>query len=155
MSAPSLLTTTEQKKTVPWVNPDVHARTNEMRIKLAEEFSDLPRLTQLYAQNFDTALREIKLFYRNDGEIAACLDKMDRRKDIVDHDMYIVDSNKDHICISPSGLLALLWDEKIKPNESYVHFRETLLDMGLTCPQGDSHRLFASYVAFSRPSLPV
>lgn len=127
-----------------WQNPDVHARTAEMREQLIREFSYLPQLTQLYTRCFESAVEGIKAYYKGDREVEACLAKMVARKDIVDRDLYPPSG------ISPAGLLALVWEEKIKPNEAYEHFLATLKDMGTTCPQGDSHRLFATFVAFSR-----
>jgi hypothetical protein len=126
-----------------WKNPDVHAHTVEMRTQLQKEFQELPQLTRLYASSFDRAAKEIKQVYNGDGEVVACLDKMTRRKDVVDNDL----------CgVMPAGLLALVWEDKIKPNEeAREHFLATLKDMGTTCVQGDTHRLFATYVAFSRP----
>lgn len=125
-----------------WQNPDVHARTAEMRTQLQREFRDLPDLTRLYSSSFDRASKEIREMYRGNALVTACLDKMARRRDAVDNDL----------CgVVPAGLLSLVWEDKIKPNGAYDHFLGTLEDMGTTCVQGDSHRLFATHVAFSRP----
>lgn len=113
-----------------------------MRAQLQQEFKDLPDLTKLYSTSFDRAANEIREIYKGDRDVAACLDKMTRRKDIVD---------KDLCGVMPAGLLSLVWEDKIKPNGAYDHFLGTLKDMGTTCVQGDSHRLFATYVGFSRP----
>lgn len=113
-----------------------------MRAQLQSEFRDLPELTKLYSSSFDRSVQEMKEIYKGDGDVAACLDKMTRRKGVVDNDL----------CgVMPAGLLVLVWEDKIKPNGAYDHFLATLKDMGTTCVQGDSHRLFATYVAFSRP----
>jgi hypothetical protein len=133
-----------------WQNPDVHARTAEMRAQMQNEFQLLPHLTDLYSSSFDRAASEIKEMYKNDREVVACLDKMTKRKDLVDMDLHVLD-NGTKVGIKPAGLLALVWEDKIKPNGAYDHFLGTIKDMGNTCPQGDSHRLFATYVAFSRP----
>ena len=123
-----------------WQNPDVHARTAEMRDQLAKEFNYLPSLTQLYTKSFDNAVKEIIAQYGGDKEVVACLDTTAKYGGI----------DNDLCAISPQGLLALVWEEKIKPNEAYDHFLATLKDMGTTCRQGHSHRLFATFVAFSR-----
>jgi uncharacterized protein YdhG (YjbR/CyaY superfamily) len=133
-----------------WQNPDVHARTQEMREQMQKEFPLLPQLTELYSPSFDRSVAEIREKYIGDKEVAACLDKMTRRKDHVDMDLHVVDKMKGKIGVKPSGLLSLVWEDKIKPNDAFDHFLGTLKDMGTTCPQGDSHRLFATYVAFSR-----
>ena len=134
-----------------WQNPDVHARTNELREQMQKEFQLLPQLTELYASSFDRTVREIKEFYIGDGDVIACLTKMEKRKDLVDMDLHVVSCDgKKKVGIKPAGLLALVWEDKIKPNGAYDHLLGTLKDMGTTCPQGDSHRLFATYVAFSR-----
>ena len=54
--------------------------------------------------------------------------------------------------ISGSGLCVLLWDRIAATNEpeAYVHFAETLEDVGGTCLQGDTHRLFFSLVTYER-----
>ena len=126
-----------------WQNPDVHARTAEMSAQLLREFPELPRLTMLYASSFDRAAKEIKAKYAGNEVVAACLEKMWRRREAIDNDL----------CgVRPSGLLSLVWEDKIKPNGAYDHFLGTLIDMGTTCLQGDSHRLFATYVAYNRDS---
>ena len=124
-----------------WQNPDVHAHTAEMKSLLMQEFPHLPQLTLLYTSSFDRSVCDIKMIYKNEKEVMACLEKMMKRKDVIDNDL----------CgVRPAGLLSLVWEDKIKPNGAYAHFLSTLKDMGTTCVQGDSHRLFATYVAFSR-----
>lgn len=82
-----------------WQNPDVHAHTLEMRAQLQKEFRDLPDLTRLYASSFDRAANEIREIYKGEGDVSACLDKMTRRKDVVDNDL----------CgVMPAGLLSLV-----------------------------------------------
>ena len=61
-----------------WQNPDVHARTNEMREQMQKEFQLLPQLTELYASSFDRTVREIKEFYIGYGDVIACLTKMEK-----------------------------------------------------------------------------
>ena len=40
--------------------------------------------------------------------------------------------------------------DMIKVHGAYDHMKCTMEDVGSHCVQGDSHRLFATYIAFSR-----
>ena len=66
---------------------------------------------------------------------------MEARKDVTDRD---TDG------MSPAGLLVATRFDLIVPNECYDHMQQTLHDMGTTCVQGDTHRLFWSYVSLER-----
>jgi hypothetical protein len=147
-----------------WNNPDVHARTNELNEQLKLEFQDLPKWTVESLPLFRQTCDEIIQFYNsergkkiiiesgdsekiNKNEIIAemnkCIEKMKSRESVLDKDLSFV---------SPSGLLVMIWKIiiKINSNESYVHFALLLYDMSHHCVQGDSHRLFSSFVALMR-----
>jgi hypothetical protein len=123
-----------------WQNPDVHAHTNEMREVINELYKTLPTQTQHRLSEFDRATIEILKHYEGDIHIINTIQKMIARKDVLDSQL----SN-----VSPAGLLSIVWFDIIKPTSEFDHFRDTLNDMGGTCVQGDSHRLFATYVAFT------
>ena len=132
----------EPAKARDWQNPDVHAHTREMVMQLCQEFADLPRLTVTAIDEFEEVCAEILAKYPSEPVVVACLEKMRNRKLVVDRDL----------CgVMPAGLLAVVWNQVVKPTEAYDHFLGTLKDMGTTCVQGDTHRLFATYVAFTRP----
>ena len=124
-----------------WANPDVHARTTEMRAQLIKEFPDLPNQTVQRLVDFNRAAVEILQIYAGNKVIEQAVHKMVGRKGAVDHDL----------CgVMPAGLLAIVWFDIIKVHGSFDHMRETMEDVGPHCTQGDSHRLFATYVAFMR-----
>ena len=53
--------------------------------------------------------------------------------------------------VNVSRLLLLLWRLVVRIDDpsTYRAFRQTLVEVGMTCVQGDSHRLFADWFAFS------
>lgn len=133
----------------PWLNPDVHARTPEMRAQLLAEFPELPTLTQNRANvpgEIERVMNEIRV-RDMPPEALACLDKIYRRRGAID---------KDLAGVSVAGLLCVVWSDCVHPKigaGSLSLFTNTLVDMGLTCVQGDSHRLFAAYAAYKRDEI--
>lgn len=127
-----------------WKQPDVHQWSEAMRKQLQEEFPGLPEETAKREIHFDEACAEILSLYRDDPEVKSVLAKIRSRKGVRDQ----------HLCgVLPAGLLAIVWADQvtlINEPELYEHFRLTLIDIGGTCLQGDTHRLFATYVALSR-----
>jgi hypothetical protein len=115
-----------------------------MRKQLQEEFPGLPAETAKRELHFEEACAEILAKYKGDPAVAAVLAKIRSRKGVKDM----------HLCgVLPAGLLAIVWADQvtlINEPELYEHFRLTLIDIGGTCLQGDTHRLFATYVALSR-----
>lgn len=134
-------------RAVAWKRPDVHAWSKDMKDLAEKEFADLPKVTQVAVGLFEDACREIREHYTVPSAKAVVdqvLLKMERRRNAVDADLGGV---------IPAGLLALVWFDyvkKINEPECYLHFLETLADMGTTCIQGDTHRLFSSLVALHR-----
>lgn len=124
-----------------WQNPDVHHRTAELRAQLLQEFPDLPKQTMARLNDFNRAAVEILQRYKGNHVIEQAVNKMMNRKGVVDNDL----------CgVMPAGLLAIVWFDMIKVHDAYDHMKDTMEDVGLHCVQGDSHRLFSTYVAFSR-----
>ena len=129
---------------VEWKNADVHAWSPTMRQLLKDEFPRLRDQSRLYAQKFEETVVEIKGYYGNDPLVVQVMDKMTARKKAIDVDLYGV---------MPAGLLSLVWIEyvqNINEQECYNFFKDTLIDMGGTCLQGDSHRLFTVLVSLHR-----
>lgn len=124
-----------------WQRSDVHCRTAEMRAQLQKEFSHLPEQTAERLNDFNRAAVEILQFYKGNDVIERAIAKMINRKTVIDNDL----------CgVMPAGLLAIVWFDMIKVHGAYDHMKDTLEDVGPHCVQGDTHRLFATYVAFSR-----
>lgn len=130
--------------TPQWKQADVHQWSEAMRKQLAEEFSSLPAETALREKHFPEARQEIEERYKGDREIIAVLEKIKGRVGVKDHALGGV---------LPAGLLVVVWANQVtilNTPEIYEHFRLTLIDIGGTCLQGDTHRLFATYVALVR-----
>lgn len=130
---------------IPWLNPDVHARTPELRAQLLSEFPELPKITQNRAvvpNEIERVVSEIRS-RQIPAEASACLDKIYGRRGAIDRDLGSV---------SVAGLLCVVWSDCVVPRigMAFDIFVSTLCDMGTTCVQGDSHRLFATYVALKR-----
>lgn len=132
----------------PWLNPDVHARTPEMRAQLLSEFPELPKLCADRAAVPSEIVRVLNEIRGREmpSEALACLDKIYARRGAIDNDL---------CSISVAGLLCVVWSDCVVPRiDSTLNlFVGTLCDMGTTCVQGDSHRLFAAYVAFKRDEI--
>ena len=140
-----------------WQNPDVHARTPELRQQLLAEFQQLPQLTKdrfLAEGEFARVCIEIgrcidaAAASKNPfaADARSCLEKIVVRRGAIDRDL----------CgVSVAGLLCVMWTDCIAAHleDRADFFLATLADMGTTCVQGDSHRLFASYIALVRSTL--
>lgn len=127
-----------------WKQPDVHQWSETMRAQLTTEFPFLSAETAKREVHFNDVCKEILEKYKGDRMVSSVLDKIRGRIGLKDK----------HLCdILPAGLLAIVWTDQITlvdEPESYEHFRQTLEDIGGTCLQGDTHRLFSTYVALSR-----
>lgn len=128
-----------------WQNPDVHARTPEVQSVIKSEYERLvPRSIEMLP-HFQCAKVDILAAFPGDQQIKACLDKMEARKQVIDRDTF---------GMSPAGLLAATWYDMVVPYGGQDHFKNTVYDMGLTCVQGDTHRLILTYVALDRSVKP-
>jgi hypothetical protein len=112
-----------------------------MRAQLLKEFPDLPRESVLRANDFNRAAVEIGQKYKGNKVIEQALNKMGLRKGVVD---------KDLCGVMPAGLLVIVWFDFIKVHNAFDHMQLLLEDIASHCIQGDSHRLFATYVAYAR-----
>lgn len=127
-----------------WVQADVHSWSKEMRDQLEKEFPILVEETVTLSPLFDQTMEEIKTHYKGDTTVVDVLQKMYSRKTVVDADM-----DK----LVPTGLLVKVWKDyvvKIDAEECYKLFSDNIIDMGKTCIQGDTHRLFSILVAMDR-----
>jgi len=123
---------------------DVHSLSQTLQQIMASEYNNLTQRCVECKGSLPTVTKEIQTQYGNDASVKQVLDKIINGKDAVDPCL----SN-----ISPAGLLCLIWTEYIRKyptTELYQHFKDTLIDMGGTCIQGDTHRLFTSLVALDR-----
>jgi len=124
-----------------WKTPDVHYWSRDMMGLVSSEYPSLPAETSALDARFDNAASEIAAMY---PDVKHVLDKMTRRRACIDHDLGGV---------KPTGLLAKVWFgyvRRINAPECYALFRDTMMDMGGTCVQGDTHRLFTILVALHR-----
>lgn len=127
-----------------WKTPDVHQWSREMSALVTAEFPDLPQTSQARANMFDMCAQEVIQKYSGNQELAQVVSKLKARSGINDHDLCQT---------SVVGLFVIVWQDlvkKIDSDETYSHFLFTLMDMGQTCVQGDTHRLFSTYVALKR-----
>jgi hypothetical protein len=130
-----------------WVKENVHSWSSDMTKVVADEFPYLPDKTREYLSRFDEARADITGYYRQHAcadalnVVVSVLDKINSRRAARDADLMM---------ISPAGLLAMLWFDYVVPNGCFDHFADTMRDMGSTCVQGDTHRLFSTLVAMFR-----
>lgn len=116
-----------------WVEADVHAWSGRMREALQKEMPELV-LQSVEAENrFDFIHKDVIETYPTLVNVIA---KIIRRFGIRDNDL----------CgVSPLGLLVIAWERVDKKALGLM-----LADIGQTCLQGDSHRLFSLILAHQR-----
>jgi hypothetical protein len=120
-----------------WQDPDVHGWTARMREILSREWSELPKLcadaecrrggdiVATSKSRISTALHHV-------------LDKLQQRKGVKD----------DQLCaVTPMGLFVLAAENS---DITTSQLEDCLTDMGNTCLQGDTHRLFSLLLAHRR-----
>lgn len=123
-----------------WVKSDVHQWSKEMSTCILKLYPALPDETRLCAQQFDRVYKEINGTLKN-IKVLDTLNFMKSRANGIDRDL---------CCILASGLLVVCWDmaKEMNDKDSIAPlFIDTLDDMGKTCIQGHTHRLFSLYVA--------
>jgi hypothetical protein len=122
----------------PWAEPNVHAWSGKMSALLHSEYPTLPAQTLAARPRFD----ETRAAMAATGQLAPTLEpvlsKLAQRRDMLDQDLGGV---------SGAGLLVLVWD---LADHDMATLNDTLQDIGQTCLQGDTHRLFALWVALTR-----
>ena len=123
-----------------WVEPDVHSWSQRMSNLVRED----PSFTCIAGESEVARLRsnvtDIKRGLRPSSMVV--VDKIVGRQDYTDHDLCNV---------NPMGLLQLLWEELDHDNADDLNMLDGVLDdIGGTCLQGDTHRLFSHLVAIRR-----
>ena len=130
-------------KSSQWLRENVHDWSRDMQALLVAEYPDLPTQSLEHVCYLDRVCTEMRAKYTN-PMVDLVLNKMTTRKAIKDSDLRGV---------MPAGLLCMVWLKLvmvINTPECYQHFLDTLVDIAGTCVQGDTHRLFSTYVALTR-----
>lgn len=133
--------TNRQRKS--WFREDVHTWTREMKQQLDAEFPALVHTTQSIVLQFEATVNEMKSHPTlATKDLDPVYSKLTGRRTIRDADM-------NGMCIG--GMLVCVWKLVDQEEPSAIeHIRGMLLDMGSTCIQGDTHRMFSTYVALHR-----
>jgi hypothetical protein len=118
-----------QKKNGEWVNADVHSWSGNMSRALADDMPLLVQETNAAASRGNAA--EIKRSLP--PPVWFVVDKISGRRGIKDMDLCGVD---------PFGLLQIAWEETSRDADGDRALAELVADIGSTCLQGDTHRLF-------------
>jgi hypothetical protein len=145
-----------------WYIPDVHSWTGIIRMTVRDEMPELPEATrQRMEQDNPRQVFEQAMFvfwdrvrsWPNAMAVKNVLTKFEER-------VLVVDPELDNM--SPSGLLIItfdmvqtiepIFDKDHEPNKdgAWRALFDTLLETAGTCVQGDTHRLFALFVALYR-----
>lgn len=116
---------------------NVHAWSPLMKKLVLEQYPTLPAETNSARPRFKAAAADI---INRLPQLAPIIAKIESRIDIVDGDIG---------GLYGAGLLVIVWNQVKSFNEAetYIHFSDTMLDVGNTCVQGDTHRLFETYIA--------
>jgi hypothetical protein len=118
---------------------NVHAWSPLMKKLVLEQYTSLPAETNSARSKFKAVAGDIiaKL-----PQLASIVTKIESRFDIADSDIG---------GLYEAGLLVIVWNQVRAFNEAetYKHFSDTMLDIGNTCVQGDTHRLFETYIALN------
>lgn len=112
-----------------WVQDNVHAWSGQMSQVLKSE------MPQLVAESHAAAARCNPTMIKQTvlPAVWSVIDKIVSRKGSRDGDLCGVD---------PLGLLQLAWEETSKDVDGSKALVDLLVDIGHTCLQGDTHRLF-------------
>jgi hypothetical protein len=118
-----------QKGNVEWINANVHAWSGQMSAVLS---ADMPDLVQesiaASARSNPAAIKQSLL-----PQVRHVVDKILGRRDARDNDL----------CgVNPLGLLQIAWEETSRDADGDSALSELMFDIGGTCLQGDTHRLF-------------
>ena len=110
-----------------------------MKKLVLEQYPGLPADTNSARSQFKAVTTDINARL---PQLAPIVAKIATRFDIADSDIG---------GLYEAGLLVIVWNQVSAFNEAetYKHFSDTMLDIGNTCVQGDTHRLFETYVALS------
>ena len=123
---------------------DIHAWSRLMSESMQHQCPDLPRHSQAARALFPVTAQNIMAHFREAAPhrapmVEAVLRKLEQRRQRPDSDL----------CgVSGAGLCVLFWDvvRGQGERESFALFADTLEEVGQTCLQGDTHRLFWAYL---------
>ena len=122
-----------------WVNADVHSWSNTFSNLINEKYPDLFEKTENEKKDFDYVIEQLTSIVSQKN--LKVLEKLKKREKCSDGDLCGIKS---------AGLLVLCWKKLREVNsdgELKIIFDDLLNDIGGTCLQGDTHRLFSLYVA--------
>ena len=122
---------------IKWHDPDVHMWSDRMSEVVASEF---PHLVEACARARDQR-----------GHIAAeqARAALPQHSRVLDKILVRRNAADPELCgLGPLGLFALVWEKRGELGLQAIS--DVLTDVGHTCLQGDTHRLFSLYVAHER-----
>ena len=134
-----------------WYDPDVHSWSRRMRAMIDGETAGLVEAScEVPLEARESTLVELRATVRDQDAVRA-LDKMSRRSDARDTDLGGLHN---------LGMLAILWRLALERSgteraAAAKLIEPTLSDMGTTCVQGDSHRMYSLYIALIRDARAV
>lgn len=123
-----------------WIEPDVHSWSQRMSDIIRGD----PSFTNIAGESEAARLRSnVTDIKRGLAPLSlVVVDKIVGRQNHTDHDLCNA---------NPMGLLQLLWEELDHDNADDLNTLDGVLaDIGGTCLQGDTHRLFSHLVAIRR-----
>lgn len=112
-----------------WINANVHSWSTTMSQVLESDMPQLVAESALAVLRFDADVIKKAI----SPSVWNVIDKIHGRKSLKDKDLR--DSN-------PLGLLQIAWEETEKNADGMQALTDLLQDIGSTCLQGDTHRLF-------------
>lgn len=119
-----------------WKDSDVHHWSNAMRQVLEAEWPSLPQESRDAEARSYPPTQEMK--QAMPADVLPVLEKFVQRHKNRDSDLCQV---------QPYGLFAMAWEEPHLPKEALY---DCMRDIGMTCLQGDTHRLFSLLLAHRR-----
>lgn len=127
-----------------WKGLNIHAYTADIQTQISAHIQILTRLYGLSVKKdqFEIIMREMTQTYGT--KVTFSNFRNNYKND------WILDPDLPEFNIAV--LLLAVWNilKCENDNSMYKHFGETLDDIGTTCVQGISHRLFIDYIAFQK-----
>lgn len=132
------------KYRVDWKVPDVHSWSTAMSSTLAQEFPNLVDSINALEPKYQYGRTKVVALFPEDQRVVSVLELCDRRWNVRDADLLGV-SCGGCLCMTYCLLAKLQFDKSI-----VAAFYDTLMDMGVTCLQGYTHRLMSLIVPMVR-----
>jgi hypothetical protein len=132
------------KYQVDWKVPDVHSWSTAMSQTLETEFPNLVGSINALEPKYEMGREKVIKMFPGDGKVLQVMEMFDRRKNVRDSDL---------VGVSCGGCLCMTYCliAKLQFEKSMVAaFYDTLMDMGVTCLQGYTHRLMSLIVPMLR-----